>query len=76
MKTLSVSNASIKGHRLSVLQKIIIIKQYPTVCCLQVTHFRLKHSESEKVGENNIFYANSNQKKRRDGYANIRQNRL
>ena len=38
--------------------------QEHTICCLQETHFRAKHTHRRKVRERNkIFHANENNKK-------------
>lgn len=40
-----------------------MIKQYPTILCLQETHFRFKGTNKVKVTrEKNVFHANNNQK--------------
>ena len=60
--TLNVNglNAPTKRHRLAGW----IQKQDPYICCLQETHFTPKDMYRLKVrGQENIFYANGNQKK-------------
>ena len=53
-------NALTKRHRLAEW----IQKQDPYICCLQETHFRLKHTYRLQVrGQKNIFHANGKQKK-------------
>ena len=60
--TLNVNglNAPTKRHRLAEWMQ----KQDPYICCLQETHFRLKHTYRLQVrGQKNIFHANGKQKK-------------
>ena len=60
--TLNVNGLSalIKRHRVVDW----IIKQEPTICCLQETHFRVKDTYRLKVrGWKKIFHANGNDKK-------------
>ena len=60
--TLNVNglNVPTRRHRLAEW----IQKQDPYICCLQDTHFRLRHTYRLKVrGWKTIFYANGNQKK-------------
>ena len=60
--TLNVNglNAPTKRYRLAEQ----IQKQYPSICCLQETHFRPKNTHRLKVrGWKKIFHANGNQKK-------------
>ena len=60
--TLNVNelNAPMKRHRLAEW----ILKQYPYICCLQETHFRLKDTYRLKVsGWKYIFHANGEEKK-------------
>ena len=55
--TLNVNglNAPVKRHRVAGW----IIKQEPTICCLQETHFRVKYAQRLKVrGWKKIFHAN------------------
>ena len=62
MITLNVNglNAPTKRHRLAEWTQ----KQVSHICCLQDTHFRLKHTYRLKVrGWKNIFHANGKQKK-------------
>ena len=60
--TLNVNalNALIKRHRMADL----IIKQEPTIYCLQETHFRVKDTHRLKMrGWKKIFRTNGNEKK-------------
>ena len=62
--TLNVNglNAPIKRHRMA--DWIKIKKLEPTICCLQETYFRAKHTHILKVREwKKIFHANKNDKK-------------
>ena len=53
-------NAPTKRYRMTEW----IQKQYPYICCLQETHFRLRDTCRLKVkGWKKIFHANGNQKK-------------
>ena len=59
--TLNVNglNALTKRHRVAEW----IRKQDPHICCLQVTHFRLKDTHRQKVkGWKKIFHANTEEK--------------
>ncbi|ELK18657.1 HORMA domain-containing protein 2, partial [Pteropus alecto] len=57
------SNFSIKRHRVAEWIKKYQ-QQYPTICCLQETHFRYTDTYRLKMkGWKNIFHANGNQKK-------------
>ena len=45
-----------------------IKKQYPTICCLQVTHFSLKNTHRLRVKEwKKTFQVSGNQKKKNEG---------
>ena len=71
--TLNVNghNAPIKRHRVTEWMR----KQYPSICCLQETHFRPKDTYRLKIrGWRTIYHANGQQKKAR--VAILRQSRL